>query len=85
MFSKKSKYNPPDSDKEAANGPEIQQPFPEISFLPSGNTPEIDLGAPPYNIGLAERRRKEFMTMQHTIKEKMELYTSSTKGKLVDL
>ena len=25
------------------------------------------------------------MTMQHTIKEKMELYTSSTKGKLADL
>ena len=30
------------------------QPFPEINFFPSGNTPEIDLGAPPYDKILAE-------------------------------
>ena len=53
--------------------------------MASGNAPEVDLGAPPYDIEKAERRRNQFMTMKHTIKEKMELYTSSTKGKLQDL
>jgi ankyrin repeat protein len=53
--------------------------------VPSGCTPDIDLGAPAYNKDLAERRRQQFMTMKHSIKEKMELYTSSTKGKLDDL
>lgn len=53
--------------------------------MPSGNPPEIDLGAPPYDKELAERRRTKFLTMKHNIKEKMELYTSSTKGKIDDL
>jgi ankyrin repeat protein len=53
--------------------------------VPSGNPPDIDLGAPPYNKELAERRRQQFLTMQHNIKEKMELYTSSTKGKIDEL
>jgi hypothetical protein len=35
-------------------GPVENQLFPEINFLPSGNTPEIDLGAPPYDKNLAE-------------------------------
>lgn len=35
-------------------GPVENQPFPEINFVPSGNTPEIDLGAPPYDKNLAE-------------------------------
>ena len=43
------------NDKEAANGP-VDTPF-EIFFVPSGNTPHIDLGAPPYDTSLAERRR----------------------------
>ena len=47
-------------DNEAANGP-IDAP-PEICFVPSGNTPTIDLGAPPYNKSLAERRRNQFLT-----------------------
>lgn len=58
---------------------------PEIDFTPSGNTPDIDLNAPVYDPDLAERRRKRFLTKDHTIKEKMELYTSSTKGKLDEL
>ena len=71
---------------DAANGPEPDtQVYPEINFVPSGNTPDIDLGAPKYDKELAERRRTQFLTMKHTIKEKMELYTSSTKGLLDDL
>ena len=53
--------------------------------MPSGNTPVIELNAPPYNSNVAERRRNRFMTMRHSIKEKMELYTSSTKGRIDDL
>jgi ankyrin repeat protein len=53
--------------------------------VPSGNTPLIDLGSPPYDTSLAERRRNQFMTMKHSIKEKMELYTSSTKGRIDEL
>jgi hypothetical protein len=53
--------------------------------VPSGHTQEVDLGAPPYDLNLAERRRNAYMTVKHSIKEKMELYTSSTKGKLEEL
>jgi ankyrin repeat protein len=31
--------------------------LPEINFIPSGSTPDIDLGAPPYDLNVAERRR----------------------------
>ncbi len=76
-------------DNQAANGPEYppapDQLYPEINFVPSGNPPDIDLGAPKYDKEVAERRRTSFLTMKHTIKEKMELYTSSTKGLLEDL
>lgn len=34
---------------------------------------------------MAERRRQSFLTFRHSIKEKMELYTCSTKGKLSEL
>ena len=34
---------------------------------------------------MAERRRQSFLTFKHSIKEKMELYTCSTKGKLSEL
>ena len=47
-------------DNKAAFGPTPEEepvPFPEIDFTPSGNTPEIDLGAPSYSLELAERRR----------------------------
>lgn len=74
------------SEESAANGPAPPEYAPpEIDFTPSGNTPEIDLGAPVYDPDLAERRRNKFLTKDHSIKEKMELYTSSTKGRLDDL
>ena len=46
-------------DNKAAGGPELvdEYPLPEINFIPSGSTPDIDLGAPPYDINVAERRR----------------------------
>ena len=72
----------PGPDNQAANGPLVMAEPPEIVFEPSGNAPEIDLGAPIYDKSLAERRRNEHLTMQHSIKEKMELYTCSTKGRL---
>lgn len=74
-------------DNKAAGGPELVEEYqlPEINFIPSGTTPDIDLGAPPYDLNVAERRRQNFLTMKHTIKEKMELYTASTKGKLDEL
>lgn len=73
-------------DNQAANGPaQPADDYPEIDFVPSGNTPDIDLGAPDYDKSLADRRRNQFLTMNHSIKEKMELYTSSTKGKLDEI
>ena len=45
----------------------------------------VDVGAPPYDKKLAEQNREKFMTMKHTISEKMELYTCATKGKLDEL
>ena len=50
-------------DNQAANGPLVVPEPPEIMFEPSGNAPEIDLGAPDYDKDLAERRRKQFLTM----------------------
>lgn len=34
---------------------------------------------------LAQENRDKFLTMKHTIQEKMELYTCATKGKLDEL
>ena len=47
--------------------------------------PSLDLGAPSYDEDIAENRRKKFLTKQHSIPEKMELYNSSTKGNLDEL
>ena len=66
-------------DDKAANGPSN---YPDISFVPSGNTLWIDLEAPIYDKQLAETRRQKFLTFKHSIKEKMELYNTSTKGNL---
>ena len=46
-------------DNKAAGGPELVEEYqlPEINFVPSGCTPDIDLGAPPYDLNVAERRR----------------------------
>ena len=43
------------------------------------------ISPPKYNGDLAETRRTRNLTKKHSIREKMELYTSSTKGKLEDL
>ena len=40
-----------------------------MDFVPSGNAPDIDLGAPDYDKSLADERRNNFLTMKHTIKE----------------
>ena len=72
-------------DSMAAKGPASDIVYPAIHFVPSGNCPEIDLGAPVYDGDKAETRRSRNLTKRHTIREKMELYTSSTKGKLEDL
>ena len=45
------------ADNQAANGPLTVPDPPEIIFEPSGNAPEIDLGAPDHDKSLAERRR----------------------------
>ena len=50
-----------------------------------GAVPDLDLGAPSYDEDAAEARRKRFLTKQHSIPEKMELYNSSTKGNLDEL
>lgn len=68
-------------DNEAANGPLTMYDTPDIAFEPSGNAPYIELGAPIYDKELADRRRTEFLTSNHSLKEKMELYTFSTKGR----
>lgn len=70
------------SDSQPPNPP---SDYPEITFTPSGNTPWIDLSAPIYDKNLAESRRSQFLTFKHSIKEKMELYNTSTKGKLEEL
>lgn len=44
-----------------------------------------DLNAPPYSKKQAEDNREKFLTMKHTIQEKMELYTCATKGNLDEL
>ena len=87
MFQQGIAKHTKDCDTEAANGPapEGYSSFPAINFVPSGCCPEIDLGAPKYNGDLAETRRTRNLTKKHSIREKMELYTSSTKGKLEDL
>jgi len=58
---------------------------PDIAFEPSGNAPYIELGAPAYDKGLADRRRTLFLTSGHSLKEKMELYTFATKGRFQEI
>ena len=50
-----------------------------------GGVPEVHLDAPPYSFELADSRRKEFLTKQHSIPEKMQLYNCSTQGMIDDL
>ena len=55
----------------AASGPVDPQLPPEIEFQSSGNAPDIDLKAPKYDKDLANKRRNQFLTTKHSIKEKM--------------
>ena len=58
---------------------------PEISYQSSGEAPYIDLQAPKYSKELADKRRNAHLTSKHTVKQKMQLYSCSTKGKLNEL
>ena len=69
----------------AATGPYEPTAPPEITYQSSGNAPDIDLKAPKYDKELANSRRNRFLTTKHSIKEKMQLYSCSTKGKLDEL
>ena len=53
-----------EEDNQAANGPapDNYSEYPVINFVPSGNCPEIDLGAPRWNPELAEKRRDNNLT-----------------------
>lgn len=44
--------------------------------------PQLQLYAPDYSEENASARRDRFMTKQHTISEKMQLYNCSTQGKI---
>lgn len=52
---------------------------------PDYPVPNVNLFAPPYSIELAEERREKYLTKQHSIPEKMQLYNCSTQGKIDDL
>lgn len=69
----------------AACGPIDPLAPPEINYQSSGNAPDIDLKAPKYDKSLADERRNKYLTTKHSIKEKMQLYSCSTKGKLDEL
>lgn len=47
--------------------------------------PDIKLYAPEYSEERASTRREKFMTKKHTIQEKMQLYTCSTRGAVDEL
>ena len=47
--------------------------------------PQIQLYAPDYSEELASSRRERFLTKQHTIPEKMQLYNCSTQGQIDEL
>lgn len=59
----------------APSAPSFALPkFPEVTFP----VPEINLFTPPFNAEQAEERRERYLTKQHTIAEKMQLYNCST-------
>ena len=77
-------YHSDDSSGCAAKGPWVEL-SPAMVYWPSGNVPNVDLKAPKYNKVIADKRRKDNLTSQHTIKEKMRLYNSSVKGNMDEL
>lgn len=49
------------------------------------DVPQVQLYAPKFSEENAQARRARFMTKQHTISEKMQLYNCSTQGRIEDL
>lgn len=47
--------------------------------------PQLQLYAPDYSEENAAARRERFMTKQHSISEKMQLYNCSTQGRIDEL
>ena len=52
---------------------------------PEEEVPMLSLYAPDYSEENAQSRRERFMTKQHTIGEKMQLYNCSTQGRIEEL
>ena len=65
--------------------PQAPQAEEDAPFGADFETVVCDLNAPPYSKKQAEDNREKFLTMKHTIQEKMELYTCATKGNLDEL
>ena len=64
------------------------EPFSNKDFAPAAPqipTPQIELYAPPYNAESAATLRDLYVTRQHSIPEKMELYNASVQGRLEEL
>ncbi len=69
----------------------VQQMLKTVSFSGTApgaadeDIPQLQLYAPDYSEENAAARRENFMTKQHTISEKMELYNCSTQGRISEL
>ena len=69
----------------------VQQMLKTVSFSGTApgaadeDIPQLQLYAPDYSEENAAVRRENFMTKQHTISEKMELYNCSTQGRISEL
>ena len=57
----------------------------EAPMSAEADIPQIQLYAPEYSEELASSRRERFLTKQHTIPEKMQLYNCSTQGQIDEL
>ena len=68
-----------------------QQTFKSTSFsgmapgAADEDIPQLQLYAPDYSEENATARRDRYMTKQHTISEKMQLYNCSTQGRIDEL
>ena len=56
-----------------------------IAYLQSVNAPKFVLKLPEYDKAQADMRRQRFLTTKHSLEEKIQLYTCSTKGQLDEL
>lgn len=57
----------------------------EAPMSAEADIPQIQIYAPDYSEELASSRRERFLTKQHTIPEKMQLYNCSTQGQIDEL